>query len=345
MGAAWLYAPGLRAQACAIAFDGANSTSADAQSVTLPLLVSGANRFLVVQIGVADNGTSSEILEVTYAGAPLSQVLQTLRPGGGGARQATFALANPALGLNDVIVRLRSSAPVNVGAIDYTGVDTLSPVGAVTFAQNANTFSHSIKLKTTVDKSWIVSNFLWYSATASISDLGKDQTQRWSQGIDTVSTEGDDKPTTTQGSYTMNYDLSSGKKGDIQLIEILPCGQPTATPTRTPTETPTPGAPPSNSLVPDGVFGTNHNVCTTANGGVIFYYNVPAPARVQLSVYNVLGLRVIKLVDEDKIPGVWSAPWQGRNDRGNEVATDVYFVLLRVGDKSYLRKIAVLRGT
>jgi hypothetical protein len=53
---------------------------------------------------------------------------------------------------------------------------------------------------------------------------------------------------------------------------------------------------------------------------------------------------VSKLVDEKKDTGVWSVFWEGRNDQGTWVASDVYFVLIRIGDKNYVRKIAVLKG-
>src|ERR1041384_5149589 len=203
-GAAWLRAPSVWAQACAISFDNAGSASANASSVTFPLNVSGSNRLLGVQVGVAANDGASSITGATYAGVSMTQVLQSFRAGGGGDRQATLVLVNPTLGVNDVIVRMAGSKPMNVGAISYNGVDQTSPVGATTFVQNASSTAHSVQLTTTMDNSLVLSNFLWYSASVPLTGFGAGQTQRWIHTVSTDSTEGDDKLTTTAGNYTMS---------------------------------------------------------------------------------------------------------------------------------------------
>lgn len=136
---------------------------------------------------------------------------------------------------------------------------------------------------------------------------------------------------------------------------MTPTASRTVTPTRTPTNspvftntpvpvnTPTP-TPTVNPLTPDGVFGANHNVFTAGSQSVLFYYNVPQPAHVQLLVYNVLGLRVRQLVDEDRAAGVGSVLWDGRNDQGSLVSTDLYFIVVHIGKTTYVRKEAVVRS-
>ena len=116
----------------------------------------------------------------------------------------------------------------------------------------------------------------------------------------------------------------------------------TVTPTATATATPV-GAVEGNGLTADGVFGANHNEFNPAVESVLFYYRVSTQAHVQLSVYNVLGLRVRKLVDGEKTTGTWSVPWDGRNDQGTMVGSDVYFVLVKIAESNFVRKIAVLR--
>ncbi len=118
----------------------------------------------------------------------------------------------------------------------------------------------------------------------------------------------------------------------------------TATSTSTPTETPTPvGAVGGAGLTPDGVFGSDHNGFDPALESVLLYYKVPAKAHVQLSVYNLMGRRVRSLVDGEKTANTWSVAWDGRNDQGSLVASDVYFLLIKIGDARYVRKVAVLR--
>ncbi|HJT25750.1 MAG TPA: hypothetical protein VJ873_14345, partial [bacterium] len=63
---------------------------------------------------------------------------------------------------------------------------------------------------------------------------GSGQTQRWN--LDSGLTEGDDLPTTTAGSYSMNYSMSPSGGADMEEVEILSAGV-CATYTPTPTNT------------------------------------------------------------------------------------------------------------
>lgn len=60
------------------------------------------------------------------------------------------------------------------------------------------------------------------------------------------------------------------------------------------------------------------------NPGTRIAYDLPQPARVRLSVYNLLGQEVVRLVDEIKAPGRYVVTWDGRNEHGIDVASGVY---------------------
>jgi hypothetical protein len=69
-----------------------------------------------------------------------------------------------------------------------------------------------------------------------------------------------------------------------------------------------------------------------------------AAQRVTLSVYDVAGRLVAKLVDEDQSPGAYQARWNGVNDRGAPVASGVYFYRLTVGrSEVFTSKLALLK--
>jgi Tol biopolymer transport system component len=53
-------------------------------------------------------------------------------------------------------------------------------------------------------------------------------------------------------------------------------------------------------------------------------YEVPVQAHIQLVVYNLLGQEVGRLVDGVKTPGRYQVTWDGRNTRGQTVASGVY---------------------
>jgi hypothetical protein len=57
-------------------------------------------------------------------------------------------------------------------------------------------------------------------------------------------------------------------------------------------------------------------------------YEVPQQAHVQLIVYNLLGQEVVRLVDGVKLPGRYVATWDGRNTRGEGIASGVYLYRL-----------------
>ena len=67
------------------------------------------------------------------------------------------------------------------------------------------------------------------------------------------------------------------------------------------------------------------------------------PSRTTLKIYNVLGQLVKTLVDEEKSPGNYQVIWDGKNQKGNEVSSGIYFYQLRTGNYKETRKMSLLR--
>lgn len=73
-------------------------------------------------------------------------------------------------------------------------------------------------------------------------------------------------------------------------------------------------------------------------------YDLPAgSARVRLSVFDHSGRVVRTLVDGDQSGGRYEVEWNGKNDRGNAVASGVYFYALNVGTQRMTRKLVLLK--
>ena len=72
-------------------------------------------------------------------------------------------------------------------------------------------------------------------------------------------------------------------------------------------------------------------------------YRLDEAGPVRLQVFNITGQRVIELVDEVQPPGVYTVRWNGRDDRGSEVASGVYFCHLQVGSRAQSRKMNLVR--
>jgi len=62
-----------------------------------------------------------------------------------------------------------------------------------------------------------------------------------------------------------------------------------------------------------------------------------------LKIYNILGQKVRTLVDEMKTPGNYEAIWDGKDDRGKDVASGIYFYKLKVGSYQKTRKMVLLK--
>ena len=79
------------------------------------------------------------------------------------------------------------------------------------------------------------------------------------------------------------------------------------------------------------------------NPSTVIEYQLPSSQHVQLSIYNVLGQRVITLVDEPQTAGFKSVRWNGFDQSGASVASGVYFYRLRAGAFTEARKMILLR--
>jgi hypothetical protein len=75
-------------------------------------------------------------------------------------------------------------------------------------------------------------------------------------------------------------------------------------------------------------------------------YGIPAgstPSRVTLRVYDVTGRQVATLVDRNRGPGMYDVAWDGRDQKGAEVASGVYFYRLTWKGKAETRRMVLLK--
>jgi flagellar hook assembly protein FlgD len=67
----------------------------------------------------------------------------------------------------------------------------------------------------------------------------------------------------------------------------------------------------------------------------------PEAAEVRVSIYNVRGQPVRKLVNGFLPAGFFAVRWDGRDDGGGAVSSGVYFILLRVGNQQLTREVTL----
>jgi hypothetical protein len=97
-------------------------------------------------------------------------------------------------------------------------------------------------------------------------------------------------------------------------------------------ETPLPG---STTLYP--------NYPNPFNPETLIRYSIPRPGNVFAAVYDARGGLVKTLVNRTMIKGEHEVAWDGRDERGIEVGSGVYFVRLVAGDGVRSRKIVLLK--
>jgi len=75
-------------------------------------------------------------------------------------------------------------------------------------------------------------------------------------------------------------------------------------------------------------------------------YEIPSGAgsvAVSLAVYDVEGRRVRVLVDQSRTGGVQYVEWDGRDDEGRAVSSGIYFYVLRAGNETLTKKMALVK--
>ncbi|MBN2542951.1 T9SS type A sorting domain-containing protein [bacterium] len=75
------------------------------------------------------------------------------------------------------------------------------------------------------------------------------------------------------------------------------------------------------------------------NSATIIKYSITKNAEVELKIYNLLGRKVVTLVDGYKLAGYQSVRWQPEKTLGS----GIYFVRVSAGDRVVSKKILLLK--
>jgi flagellar hook assembly protein FlgD len=71
-------------------------------------------------------------------------------------------------------------------------------------------------------------------------------------------------------------------------------------------------------------------------------YSLPVDSHVILTIYNLYGQEIKRLVDDFQNAGRHTTTWDGKDRRGNEVGSGVYFYAMEYGKERLIRKLTVL---
>ena len=72
-------------------------------------------------------------------------------------------------------------------------------------------------------------------------------------------------------------------------------------------------------------------------------YYLPRACQVKLTVYNILGRAVRVLLDEKQSAGHNDVKWNGRDEKGDEVSTGIYFYQIKTREFTDTKKMVILK--
>ena len=98
----------------------------------------------------------------------------------------------------------------------------------------------------------------------------------------------------------------------------------------------------SGPMIPDDYF-LSPNYPNPFNPVTTIAFGLPSAGRVRLEVFNLLGQKVVVLVDERMPAGVHEISWHGNNDDGVAVSSGVYFYRLETAGFSETRKMLLIK--
>ena len=90
-------------------------------------------------------------------------------------------------------------------------------------------------------------------------------------------------------------------------------------------------------------FALHANYPNPFNPDTRIAFSLDQPGSARLTVFNLLGQRIATLFDRTAPAGRHELLWDGTDERGQAVASGVYFYRLDVGDESRTRKMLLLR--
>ncbi|MFH1943300.1 MAG: FlgD immunoglobulin-like domain containing protein [bacterium] len=89
-------------------------------------------------------------------------------------------------------------------------------------------------------------------------------------------------------------------------------------------------------------FGLEDNYPNPFNPETTIGYDLPEKSRVILTIIDVLGRELYRLVDAEQAPGHHEVQWDGRTTEGT-AASGVYLYRLQAGSFEKVKKMALLR--
>lgn len=97
-----------------------------------------------------------------------------------------------------------------------------------------------------------------------------------------------------------------------------------------------------SALLPDK-FSLEQNYPNPFNPETRIAFSIPTAAQVELTIFNIRGEMVRKLVDRYYQPGVYEIQWDGRDDNHNLLPSGIYFYKIRAAHHQQVRRMTLVK--
>jgi len=79
------------------------------------------------------------------------------------------------------------------------------------------------------------------------------------------------------------------------------------------------------------------------NPDLTIKYNLDFEQNISIDIYNILGQRVNKLIDQKMQAGYHSINWNGKNENGVSLGSGIYFIKVSTKEQSYVGKVSFIK--
>ncbi len=98
----------------------------------------------------------------------------------------------------------------------------------------------------------------------------------------------------------------------------------------------------AKEVIPES-FGLKQNYPNPFNPETIIEYDLPKAANVRVDIFNVLGQKVVSLVDSYGEAGTHQVTWNGTSESGSSVASGMYFYRIEADEFTETKKMMMLK--
>ncbi|MBN1560221.1 T9SS type A sorting domain-containing protein, partial [candidate division KSB1 bacterium] len=91
------------------------------------------------------------------------------------------------------------------------------------------------------------------------------------------------------------------------------------------------------------MFALEQNYPNPFNPVTHIRYSLARSVDVTLTIYNAMGQEVVKLVQEKQPAGYYQVTWDGRDEKGQQVSSGLYFYQIKAGRYIESQKMMLLR--